>query len=130
MLQLMQERDTLGVVGDQFGAPTYAKTLAGNVLGMIAADSNQYGTYHYSDEGVISWYDIACEIYSQGRQAGIIAGDVSINKITSDEYKTPAKRPKWSAFDKSKVKNELKFQINDWKYNLADYINEFSKKLD
>ncbi len=124
MIRLMNERDSLGIVDDQKGSPTYTKTLAQNIVNLVLSDTDKYGVYHFSDEGVISWYDFAAEIYRLGKQNGIIKKNTVLNPITTDQYPTAAKRPAMSAFNKSKVKNLLNFKLNKWKDNLSDYFRQ------
>ncbi len=123
MLRLMNERDRVGVVNDQTGSPTYAAVLTANILKLINSGNTSYGTYHYSDDGVITWYDFAVKIYEHGRKLGLISRNVDIAPISTDMYPTPAKRPKNSVFFKEKVRN-LGFNINQWDDNLAEYFEE------
>jgi dTDP-4-dehydrorhamnose reductase len=122
MLRLMGERDSLGVVADQKGSPTYTLTLAENVATLIASDSDSFGIYHYSDEGVISWYDFAVKVYALGKKYGILVKQTDVKPISTSDYSTPAKRPAWSAFDKTKVKSLGLFSMNGWEENLENYI--------
>lgn len=128
MIRLMNERDSLGVVDDQKGSPTYTKHLVENVIKLINFGSSKYGIYHYSDEGIISWYDFAAVIYRIGRETGIIHKDVGLRRITSGEYPTPAKRPAMSAFNKDKVGRLEGFKLNRWEDNLSDYFKYYGEK--
>ncbi|WP_190810963.1 dTDP-4-dehydrorhamnose reductase [Flagellimonas sp. S3867] len=121
MLKLGVERDELSVVYDQVGTPTYALDLANVVLHIIKAHSIDYGVYNYSNEGVGSWYDFAKEIFDQYKI------DVSLKPIRSEEYPTPAERPKFSVLDKSKIKNTFNLQILHWKDSLAVALKAYSK---
>ena len=123
MIRLMNERDTLGVVDDQKGSPTYTECLAENIVRLINSGSNKYGVYHYSDEGVISWYDFSAAIYRLGVEKGLIHKDVELRGISTDMYPTAAKRPRMSAFNKDKVRALGIFKINRWEDNLADYLD-------
>jgi len=123
MVRLFGEKPELGIICDQTGAPTYAGTLAANIVNLIKSDSTAYGIYHYSDEGFLSWYDFAVEIKAQAEKRKLIDGSVKINAIDTEQYPTPAKRPANSAFDKTKVM-KLGFDIKDWKENLNTYFNE------
>jgi len=118
MLRLFNERDELGIVNDQIGAPTYSAKLAENILKLIEKESTEFGIYHYSDEGEISWYDFACEIKKLTEHNGL-----TINPIPTDAYPTPAKRPANSRMDKTKVK-QLGFEVADWKENLKKYFDQ------
>ena len=121
MLKLGAERDELSVVYDQVGTPTYALDLAHVVLHIIKAHSIDYGVYNYSNEGVASWYDFAKEIFAQYKI------DVNLKPIRSEEYPTPAERPKFSVLDKSKIKNTFGLQIPHWKDSLAVALKAYSK---
>ncbi|MEX0314882.1 MAG: dTDP-4-dehydrorhamnose reductase [Allomuricauda sp.] len=121
MLKLGAERDELSVVYDQVGTPTYALDLAHVVLHIIKAHSIDYGVYNYSNEGVGSWYDFAKEIFQQYKI------DINLKPIRSEEYPTPAERPKFSVLDKSKIKNTFGLQIPHWKESLAVALKAYAK---
>ncbi|NRD22165.1 dTDP-4-dehydrorhamnose reductase [Winogradskyella litoriviva] len=114
MQRLASERDEIGVVGDQIGSPTYAIDLANIVLGLIQDRNTSYGIYHYSNEGVISWYDFAKEIFRLSKST------IKINKIETKDYPTKAKRPKYSVLDTSKIKHFT--YISNWKDSLFKAI--------
>lgn len=97
MSRLMQERDSLNVVNDQIGSPTYAADLAHAILTIITHPHWQAGIYHYSNEGEISWYEFALAIQQIG------GWDCAISGIPSSDYPTPAQRPHYSLLDKSKI---------------------------
>jgi len=124
MLRLFADRDSLGVIDDQYGTPTYCGTLAKNIAGLLVEDSEKYGIYHYTDEGKISWYDFANQIKTEAMARSIKINDTTIKAIPTEEYPTPARRPKNSYMDKSKVINELGFEVHNWKENLSAYFNE------
>ena len=96
-IRLMQERDSLNVVNDQIGSPTYAADLAQAILTIITHSHWQAGIYHYSNEGEISWYEFALAIQQIG------GWDCAISGIPSSDYPTPAQRPHYSLLDKSKI---------------------------
>jgi len=111
MLRLGKERDEISVVSDQIGSPTYAIDLAEVILKII--DNKGYQekateVYHYSNEGGISWYDFAQEIF---RLAKI---DCKVNPITTDQYPTPAKRPKSIVMNTDKIISNLNVPIFSW----------------
>ncbi|RDI12193.1 dTDP-4-dehydrorhamnose reductase [Flavobacterium sp. AG291] len=120
MIRLGNERDELSVVYDQVGTPTYAVDLAGFIMHIINSDSLAYGVYHYSNEGVASWYDFAYEIFK--------LNDIKINlkPITSDKFPTPAKRPNYSVMSKDKVKEVFGISINHWMESLANCIKKLN----
>jgi len=113
MLRLGKEREELGVIFDQVGTPTYARDLAKVILDIIPQLHNDnVEIYHYSNEGVLSWYDFAKEIM---RMAKI---ECAIKPIETKEYPTPATRPHYSLLNKAKIKNDFKIDIPYWKDSL------------
>ncbi len=120
MLRLGKEKEQLSVVCDQIGTPTYAGDLATIVLQIITENISKFGTYHYSNEGVASWYDFAKCIFETTNLA------VEVLPIKSGAYPTPAKRPKFSVMDKSKIKADLKITIPYWR----DSLNVCIKNLE
>ncbi len=98
MSRLMQEKESLNVVNDQIGSPTYAADLAQAIMTVITHPHWKAGIYNFSNEGEISWYEFALAIQEIG------GFKCAINGISSSNYRTPAKRPKYSLLDKSKIK--------------------------
>jgi len=124
ILKLGEERNELNVVCDQIGSPTYAKDLAVvclQLLTKIKLDSFSK-IYHYSNEGVASWYDFAKAIILYG---GI---DCEIKPIEAKEYPTPAKRPSYSVMNTAKIKEDFNIEIPYWKDSLKSCIKELQKK--
>lgn len=122
MLRLGKERDTLGVVNDQIGSPTYAGDLAAALMQIIIqAEKGHFipGLYHFSDEGVCSWYDFTLKIHEL---AGITSCKVS--PISSAEYTYRTPRPAYSVLDKSKIKADYGLTIPSWEDSLAVCIAE------
>lgn len=118
MLKLGNERDELKIIADQVGTPTYAIDLATFILLIIGNESKAYGLYHYSNEGVTSWYDFARAIFD-------IAGTkVKAIPIRTDEYPTRATRPSYSVMDKSKAKQIFNIEIPYWRDSLISCINK------
>ncbi len=117
MIRLSKERDSLGIVSDQIGTPTYARDLAETILHIINSGHFQSGIYHYSNEGAASWYDFAKAIVET---AGI---KCNIYPIETSQYPTPAKRPPYSLLNKAKIKNVYAINIPDWKNSLEKCIN-------
>ena len=114
MLRLMNERDVIGVVSDQYGAPTYARDLAVAIMDIIEKGANKYGIYHFSNEGKISWWDFAMAIKE-------IAGlNCQVNPIATPDFPTPAKRPAYSVLNKDKLKMDYGIQPRDWKLALRE----------
>ncbi|NVO30772.1 dTDP-4-dehydrorhamnose reductase [Hymenobacter lapidiphilus] len=113
MLRFGKERDEMRVIWDQLGTPTYAIDLAGALLYIIETGSKAYGLYHYSNEGVTSWYDFAVAIFELG---GLPTRTVPIRTA---EYPTKATRPAFSVMDKTKVKTALNLAIPHWRASLV-----------
>ena len=116
MIRLGKERDTLGVIFDQVGTPTYARDLARAIFAAIRQGVVP-GVYHFSNEGVCSWYDFTKAIH---RIAGIT--DCKVNPLHTEEYPTPAKRPHYSVLDKTKIKNTYQIEIPYWEDSLKECI--------
>lgn len=112
MLRLGTERDSLGIIVDQIGSPTYGVDLAGALLDMIASDKKAYGIYHYSNEGAISWYDFAQAIFELGDV------NVIVNPLKTSEYPTKAARPAFSVMDKTKIKTTFGIKVPYWRDSL------------
>ncbi|MDE5786617.1 MAG: dTDP-4-dehydrorhamnose reductase [Duncaniella sp.] len=121
MLKLTAECPSLNVVFDQAGTPTYARDLADVIIKII--DGRLYegneGLYHYSDEGVTSWYDFACAIAAMSGH-----GDCDIRPCHSDEFPSKVTRPTYSVLDKTKIKNTFGIRIPHWASSLADCIDK------
>ena len=113
MLKLGAERDLLKIIADQVGTPTYGIDLAGCILDIITSNKKEYGVYHYSNEGVTSWYDFAKGIFD------LSATNVKVLPIRTSEYPTRATRPAYSVMDKSKIKSTFDIEIPYWRDSLA-----------
>lgn len=112
MLRLMTERESLNVVNDQIGSPTYAADLAQVILTILNSAKWEPGIYHYSNKGEISWFDFASDIKE-------IAGKTcEINGIPSSDYPTPAQRPAYSLLDKTKIQQVYGIEPADYKLSL------------
>lgn len=123
MIRLTSEKDSLKVVFDQVGSPTYAGDLAKLIFSII--EKRQYeqhqGIYHFSNEGVCSWYDFAKEI-------SFMAGtDCDIQPCHSDEFQSKVTRPAFSVLDKTKVKRDFQFEVPYWTDSLVKCINKLTK---
>lgn len=116
MIRLGKERDSLGVIFDQIGTPTYARDLARAIYAAIRQGVTP-GVYHFSNEGVCSWYDFTKAIH---RLAGI--KDCKVNPLHTEEYPTPAKRPHYSVLDKSKIKATFGIEVPYWEESLQECI--------
>jgi len=119
MLRLGHEREILGVVCDQVGTPTYARDLAQTILEILPKiDTTQTEIYHYSNEGVASWYDFAKEIMKVAKLT------CKVNPIETKAYPTPAKRPHYSVLNKAKMKEDFALEIPYWKESLAHCLSQ------
>ncbi len=123
MLRLGSERKELGVIFDQIGTPTYARDLAFCILKIIEKlESGEVGeevfneVYHFSNEGVTSWYDFAKAIFEIKKM------EVKVNAIETSEYPTPAKRPPFSVLNKSKIKSVFDLEIPHWRESLRECL--------
>lgn len=123
MLKLGQERTALAVIFDQIGSPTYAKDLAQAIMQIVANNRMQnqaeFPIYHYSNEGVCSWYDFAKAIFE------INHINCVVSPIETKDYPTPAKRPHYSLLNKAKIKHDYDLSIPYWK----DSLKRCLKKL-
>ena len=112
MLKLSETRDEISVVSDQIGSPTYAGDLAGVLVKIVLSSSTNYGVYHYSNSGAISWYDFAVEIFKQ------FGKTIEVKPIKTEDYPTEAKRPKYSVLEKSKLIGVFDTLIPYWRDSL------------
>jgi dTDP-4-dehydrorhamnose reductase len=131
MLRLFKERDLVKVVDDQWGSPTYTVDLSGAILKTIEDDSVSYGIYHFTNEGMTSWYGFAKAIYNKAKKLGLIEGNkkVEIQPIKTEDYPTVAKRPKYSVLSKEKIKREFNLKIRDWDEALEDFLANLSLRV-
>jgi dTDP-4-dehydrorhamnose reductase len=118
MMRLMGEKESLGVIDDQLGSPTYAADLAEAIMQIISSGKWEPGIYNYSNDGVISWFDFANEIKKQ------IGSNCIVNPLTTEQFPTPAKRPKYSVLDKAKIQNTFSITLKDWKESLRICISK------
>ena len=112
MSRLMQEKDSLSIVNDQIGSPTYAADLAQAIMTIMVHSDWKSGIYHFSNEGEISWYEFALAIQEIG------GFECEISGIASSNYPTPAKRPMFSLLDKSKIKATFGVVVPEYKESL------------
>ena len=116
MIRLGRERDSLGVIFDQVGTPTYARDLARAIFAIINKGLVR-GIYHFSDEGVCSWYDFTKAIH---RLVGI---SCAVKPLHTTDYPTKAARPHYSVLDKTKIKNTFEIEIPHWEESLEECIS-------
>jgi dTDP-4-dehydrorhamnose reductase len=119
MLRLASERDSISVVNDQIGTPTNAVDLAEALIQIILTDNrqpttNNFGIYNFSNEGQCSWYDFAKEIFEINNK------NIDLKPIPTSSFPTPAKRPKFSVLDKSKIKQVFGIEIKSWEERLKE----------
>jgi len=123
MLRLGKEKESLGVIFDQVGTPTYAKDLAKTILDILPDIFNENAAiYHYSNEGVLSWYDFAKEIMRMAKLS------CTINPIETKDYPTPATRPHHSLLNKSKIKRDFGIIIPYWKDSLDECLKTLGER--
>ncbi|MEQ1636144.1 MAG: dTDP-4-dehydrorhamnose reductase [Methylococcales bacterium] len=134
MLRLMRERESLGVVADQIGSPTWSRQIAlATALILVQCKGskgfkldNKKGIYHLTCAGSASWYGFAHEIYQQARQLGILQLDVILNPINTVDYPTPARRPAYSVLSGEKLHKVFNIQLPPWQLALTCCLAEYS----
>lgn len=134
MLRLFREKGEASVVADQKGNPTWAADLARAILSIVqrlqnALQANLFGVFHFSNEGITSWYEFAREIATQAFAAGLLEKKPLLTPVASDAWPTPVKRPAWSALDKTKIKKTFGVSVPAWQQSLAACLEEYRKQL-
>lgn len=122
MLRLGREREELGIVGDQFGCPTYAGDLAQAIITMLTQGQPKPGIYHYSGDKAVSWFEFAQEIF----QAADPAHKLRLNKITTAEFPTPATRPAYSILNLEKA-TQANLTPSNWQAALKNKVIPYLK---
>ena len=127
MLRLGADRDELNIIFDQIGSPTYARDLAKGILDILlrlsngdVPDTTFNATYHYSNEGVCSWYDFAKAIFEMKDI------ECKVQPIVTAQYPTPAKRPHFSLLNKTKIKEAFGLKVPYWRDSLSDMLKELA----
>jgi dTDP-4-dehydrorhamnose reductase len=123
MLRLMEERDELGIVADQFGTPTRASSLA-EVIWAFAGAPQHRGVFHWSDHGETNWHEFALAIQEEALSCGLLKKAIPVHAITSDEYPAAALRPRYSGLDCSATQVALGIRSTDWRSNLKEIFKE------
>lgn len=120
ILRLAGERKEISVVSDQVGTPTYAEDLAKAIVAIMENEERieHEGIYHFSNEGVCSWYDFAVEIVKLGKK------DCKVLPVTTAEYPAKTRRPAYSVLDKTKIKHTFGIEIPEWKESLEKMMKE------
>ncbi|MBC6719276.1 dTDP-4-dehydrorhamnose reductase [Treponema sp. Marseille-Q4130] len=133
MTRAMNERESVGVVNDQKGTPTFCGDLAAAAVKLIKKETSAtslfgkksaapYGIYHFSNSGEATWFDFACAIYDFGKKYGRIGHECAVRPCSSDEYKTKAARPAYSVLDCTKIETALGIKIPSWRASLERFI--------
>ena len=128
MLRLAKTRESLGVVADQFGGPTYAGDIANAIITIskqIARDSHAYGIYHFCGFPHVNWHTFAEKIFEIALEQNVHVQPIQVNPITTLDYPTPAKRPANSRLNCDKIHNEFGIKQSDWQAALVR-IKEYS----
>ena len=116
MIRLMSEKEEINVVSDQVGSPTYAADLATAILQIVTSGKWKPGLYHFSNEGVISWYDFALAIKE------LTSSNCKVNPIPTSQYPTPAKRPSYSVLDNSQINSAFGIELKKWRDSLKNCL--------
>jgi dTDP-4-dehydrorhamnose reductase len=125
MLRLMNEQDEVRVVSDQIGTPTAAASAA-QVAWAMAARGDVHGIFHWTDDGTASWFDFAVAILKEGRALGLLRRDVTVRPITTEDYPTPARRPRYSVLDCSAARDATGLTPEHWRAALRRTLGEIS----
>lgn len=123
MLRLMAERPELTVVSDQIGTPTWARSLA-TVIWTACGRHNLAGRYHWTDAGVASWYDFAIAIQEEAKSSSLLDTGCEVMPISSDDYPTPARRPRFSVLDTNTTRRDLDVEAIHWRRQLRSMLQE------
>jgi dTDP-4-dehydrorhamnose reductase len=126
IIRLAKEKESIRVVSDQTGSPTYTEDLARALWSLVSLNDTHYGIYHYANEGQCSWYEFAQEIIGQLRKKGDSLMVKEIIAIESKDYPQPAKRPAFSVLSKDKIKQATGIRIPFWQVSLERYIRGLS----
>lgn len=127
MLKLMKTKEEIGVVSDQWGAPTWTSDLSACILAIIKKENPVYGIFHASGKGRTNWHEFAEEIQKFAYQKGIIEKKIKIKQLKTEEYPVKAKRPMYSLLGKEKLENTYGFIFPHWKESLEQFLEETKK---
>lgn len=123
MIRLLQEKDEIKIVHDQWGSPTWTRDLSEFIWHFLHAQATNYGVYHFSSEGKISWYQLVCFLKET------LQYNTSLKAITSEDFPTLAKRPKNSYLSKNKIRQNFSFEVPCWKTSLRKYLQSIDQSL-
>jgi dTDP-4-dehydrorhamnose reductase len=135
MLRLAKERDTLGVVADQVGCPTYAGDLAQALISIAqqlheAEEQNlpeaRYGIYHYAGDEAVSWHGFAMAIFEEAHQQGALVKIPVVNAIATQDYPTPAKRPAHSVLSATKIGVDYAVRASEWRISVGEIVRDLA----
>lgn len=121
MLNLFSQKDELGIVADQFGQPTNANDLAEAIMKIIETEPKTYGIFHFSNYPETTWFEFAQKI------AEFSGSNIKLNAITTEDFPTPAKRPKRSTMSLDKIEETYKIELKHWENTLQDCIETLQK---
>ncbi len=131
MLRLGKSRDSLSVVADQIGSPTWAKDIADAIVQLasklISEPTEIAGTYHFTNSGVASWYDFAVAIFEEAKALGIPLQIQEVNPITTADYPTPAQRPAYSVLSTQKLARTLEHSPPYWRSSLRAMLKDYAR---
>ena len=121
MLRMMDERDELRVVADQFGTPTWADSLA-EAVWAFAQTPEHNGVFHWSDGGATSWHGFATKVQEEALSLGLLKKQIPIHTISTKDYPTVAKRPLYSVLDCSATHDAIGIRPARWEANLREML--------
>lgn len=129
MLRLGAEKEELRIVADQIGTPTWSYDIANAIANLLNFPENQipWGTYHFTNSGVASWYDFAVAIFEEGHKLNFPLKIKTVLPITTEEYPTPAQRPAFSVLSKAKFRKTLGVYPPYWRDSLKKMLEEYSQ---
>jgi dTDP-4-dehydrorhamnose reductase len=124
MLRLMRERESIGVVADQRGSPTWARDLAEAIVKITTATKPAYGIFHFTGAGETVWHEFALEILRFGKEYGLLSKDCQVNALTTAQYPTKTRRPPNSVLSKEKIAAVYGIVPPDWRESLNRFLLE------
>ncbi len=130
MLSLFSKKSELHVVDDQIATPTYAVDLADAVCRIIDTRSTEYGIYHFTNQGQVTWYELACALYTYVRTKGLCSHKVHIKPVSSAEYGSIAVRPLYSVLSKEKFTRVFAVSIPSWEDALTRYVGSLTARTE
>ena len=127
MLRLMQAKDEIGVVADQYGSPTWARDLSTAIADIVTRPDFPSGIWHFTNAGQTTWHEFALEIRRLALEKGLLQHDCRVNALTTDQYPTKTQRPAYSVLSKTKIIAK-RIPVPDWKASLAAYLDSIKAK--